>query len=168
MGLTRVEIWVDGACSGNPGPAGCGIVLKANGASKGVSKSIGFATNNIAEMQAATMGILALKRPDLCDVTLFSDSALVVHVLNGDWTACKSKDAADVMIAAAAVCGDFRAVKVDKKARKPDHVRADQLAKQAVRDNFTGEDCRSFFSPVAAHERQPQAVAAKAGGNGRF
>ena len=161
MSLIKVEIWVDGACSGNPGPAGVGVVLRANGSSTEAYEYIGLATNNVAEMRAAAKGILSLKCPDLCDVTLYSDSALVVNVLNGDWTPCRSRFFADMMIAAAAVCGDFRAVKVARKARKPDHVRADRLAKQAIRDGFAGAESRSWFSPMASREAQPEGTSTR-------
>ena len=54
--MHRVEIYADGACSGNPGPSGIGVVLKSGKHYKEISKAIGYATNNRAEIQAAIEG----------------------------------------------------------------------------------------------------------------
>ena len=69
---TAVEIWTDGACSGNPGPGGWGTVLKYGGTLRELSGGETLTTNNRMELMAAIMALEALKRP--CAVTLHTDS----------------------------------------------------------------------------------------------
>ena len=70
-----VEIFTDGACSGNPGPGGWGAVLRAGGREKELSGGAAETTNNRMELQAAIEALNALKRP--CNVVLTTDSAYV-------------------------------------------------------------------------------------------
>jgi len=79
-GRPEVELFTDGACSGNPGPGGWGAILRlkdANGGDKERELSGGdpATTNNRMELMAAIMGLEALKRP--CHVLLFTDSTYV-------------------------------------------------------------------------------------------
>jgi ribonuclease HI len=67
-----VEIFTDGACSGNPGPGGWGAILRWRGVEKELSGFELDTTNNRMEMIAAIMALEALKRP--CRVRLSSDS----------------------------------------------------------------------------------------------
>jgi len=79
-----LEIFVDGACSGNPGEAGIGVVINHDGKTvKEISKAIGEATNNIAEyssMVYALQEALVMKAKDL---TVFTDSELMYRQLTG-------------------------------------------------------------------------------------
>ena len=70
-----VEIFTDGACSGNPGPGGWGLVLRYNGTEKELSGGEVETTNNRMELMAAIQGLEALKRPGR--VTLTTDSTYV-------------------------------------------------------------------------------------------
>ena len=79
-GRPEVELFTDGACSGNPGPGGWGAILRlkdANGGDKERELSGGdpATPNNRMELMAAIMGLEALKRP--CHVLLFTDSTYV-------------------------------------------------------------------------------------------
>ncbi|ARN80565.1 ribonuclease HI [Methylocystis bryophila] len=67
-----VEIWTDGACSGNPGPGGYGAILRFGGREKEISGGEDATTNNRMELMAAIAALEALTRP--CDVTLHTDS----------------------------------------------------------------------------------------------
>jgi ribonuclease HI len=69
---TEVEIFADGACSGNPGPGGWAAILRHRRVEKELSGSEPHTTNNRMEMLAAIMGLEALKRR--CRVRLYSDS----------------------------------------------------------------------------------------------
>ncbi len=69
MGEERVEIFTDGACSGNPGPGGWGAVLRFNGVEKELSGAEPHTTNNRMEMMAAIAALEALKRPSRVDLT---------------------------------------------------------------------------------------------------
>lgn len=73
---TEVEIFCDGACSGNPGPGGHGTILRCRGVEKELSGYSPETTNNRMELQAAISGLSQLKRP--CSVTVVSDSQYLV------------------------------------------------------------------------------------------
>jgi ribonuclease HI len=70
--LSRVEIWTDGACSGNPGPGGWGAILKFGAREKELSGGETLTTNNRMELTAAISALEALTRP--CGVDLHTDS----------------------------------------------------------------------------------------------
>lgn len=72
---TRVEIFTDGACSGNPGPGGWGAILRYNSTEKELSGGSESTTNNRMELTAAIEALEALKRP--CLVDLYTDSSYV-------------------------------------------------------------------------------------------
>ena len=72
----RVEIFTDGACKGNPGPGGCGALLRINGQSKELKGSEPETTNNRMEMQAVISALESLKKP--CMVQLTTDSKYVL------------------------------------------------------------------------------------------
>ncbi len=71
-GQDRVTIYTDGACSGNPGPGGWGVILQFRGFEKELSGGENLTTNNRMEMRAALEALRALKRP--CAVDLYTDS----------------------------------------------------------------------------------------------
>jgi ribonuclease HI len=71
-----VELFTDGACSGNPGPGGWGAILRAGGAEKELSGGDKATTNNRMEMMAVIQGLAALKVPSA--VTLYTDSKYVM------------------------------------------------------------------------------------------
>lgn len=73
---TRVRIWTDGACSGNPGPGGWGAILIHGTTEKELSGGEKATTNNRMELMAAISALEALKRP--CAVTLHTDSRYVM------------------------------------------------------------------------------------------
>ena len=73
--MSSVEIFTDGACRGNPGPGGWGVLLQWNGRSKTLCGGVSETTNNRMELTAAIMALEALRRP--CRVTLYTDSSYV-------------------------------------------------------------------------------------------
>lgn len=73
--MNQVEIYTDGACKGNPGPGGWGVLLQAGAARKELYGGELGTTNNRMELQAVIEALLALKRP--CDVALYLDSEYV-------------------------------------------------------------------------------------------
>lgn len=76
-----VEIWTDGACSGNPGPGGWGAVLRYNGTERELSGAEPETTNNRMELQAAIAALVALRRS--CTVVLTTDSQYVKGGITG-------------------------------------------------------------------------------------
>jgi len=75
MSEREVEIWTDGACSGNPGPGGWGALLRWNGHERELSGGERQTTNNRMELMAAIRALESLKRP--CRVQLTTDSTYV-------------------------------------------------------------------------------------------
>ena len=81
--LPEVVAWTDGACSGNPGPGGYGVVLTWNGERKELSKGYRRTTNNRMEILAVIVALEALNRPSR--VTIHSDSQYVVNAIELGW-----------------------------------------------------------------------------------
>lgn len=79
----QVEIFTDGACSGNPGPGGWGVVLRFGAHEKELSGGEKETTNNRMELTAAIMGLSALKEP--CKVRLVTDSKYVADGITKGW-----------------------------------------------------------------------------------
>ncbi|VGO23340.1 Ribonuclease HI [Pontiella sulfatireligans] len=78
-----IQIYTDGACKGNPGPGGYGVVLIANGNKRELSGGFRKTTNNRMELLACIEGIRSLKHP--CAVVLTSDSKYVVNAMVKGW-----------------------------------------------------------------------------------
>ena len=81
--MKNVEIYTDGACSGNPGKGGWGCVLIYNGFKKEFSGYDENTTNNRMELNAVIEALKKLKEP--CNVDLFTDSAYVSNAFLNDW-----------------------------------------------------------------------------------
>lgn len=79
----KVDIYTDGACSGNPGNGGWGAVLIYNGTQKEMSGAVENTTNNQMELLACIKALQALKQA--CKVNLYSDSAYVVNCFLQGW-----------------------------------------------------------------------------------
>jgi ribonuclease HI len=79
----RVVIYTDGACLGNPGPGGYGVVLLYNDTRREISGGFRLTTNNRMEIFAAIAGLKALKTS--CDVTIYSDSQYLVDAIMRGW-----------------------------------------------------------------------------------
>lgn len=82
--MDHVEIFTDGACSGNPGPGGWGAILRSGDTEKELSGSEKQTTNNRMEMMAVIAALEALKRP--CRVTITTDSQYVMKGMT-EWLA---------------------------------------------------------------------------------
>ena len=78
-----VEIFTDGACSGNPGPGGYGAILRCGGREKELSGGEAHTTNNRMELTAVVEALSALKYP--CDVILTTDSKYVCDSISKGW-----------------------------------------------------------------------------------
>ncbi|MBR6407776.1 MAG: ribonuclease HI [Clostridia bacterium] len=83
MKLTHVDLYTDGACSGNPGPGGWGVLLRSGAHEKQMSGGERVTTNNRMELTAVIEGLSALKRK--CEVTLYTDSQYVANGITKGW-----------------------------------------------------------------------------------
>ena len=81
--MKTVQIYTDGACSGNPGPGGWGAILVYNGVEKELSGGEAMTTNNRMELLGVISALQALKEP--CEVELWSDSRYVIDALEKGW-----------------------------------------------------------------------------------
>ena len=81
--MKKVDLYTDGACSGNPGKGGYGGILMYNGVSKEYSGYEPMTTNNRMELTAVIVGLKMLKEP--VELNIYSDSAYVVNAFLNDW-----------------------------------------------------------------------------------
>lgn len=81
--MKKVDIYTDGACSGNPGPGGWAAILIYNTIEKEISGFVKETTNNRMELFAIIQGFRALK--EKCDVTVYSDSAYALDAFQKGW-----------------------------------------------------------------------------------
>lgn len=140
--MQTVEIYTDGACSGNPGPGGWGAILRYHQKEKLLSGAEANTTNNRMELTAAIHALLELKRP--CQVALYSDSQYVIHGMTqwlAGWERNHWKNAAKQpvknadlwqLLVQAAKPHDITWHWVRGHAGHIDNERADSLARQAI------------------------------------
>jgi ribonuclease HI len=81
--LTEVDLWTDGACSGNPGPGGWAALLRTGEHERVVSGGDPRTTNNRMELTSVVRGLAALKRP--CRVRVHLDSSYVKNAFTNGW-----------------------------------------------------------------------------------
>ncbi len=129
-----VLVFTDGASSGNPGPSGIGVVLRHGDRQKEISKFIGPATNNIAELKAIQAGLAALKQTRL-PVRVFTDSTYAQGVLAFGWKAKKNTELIRSIKQLIKRFDDIQLIKVPGHAGIADNERADALAVRAVKDH---------------------------------
>lgn len=86
----HVELYTDGACSGNPGPGGWGALLRYKTTEKELSGAESDTTNNRMELMAAIEGLKAIKRS--CSVTLYTDSKYVLQGVTEWMDGWKARD----------------------------------------------------------------------------
>ncbi len=126
-------IYTDGASSGNPGPAGIGAVLKFGKHEREISKYIGIATNNIAELEAIRTGLLELKTLEL-PVRLFTDSSYALGVLVLGWKARKNVGLVKSTQEIIKRFKDLKIIKIKGHAGHEENERADFLATSAIKN----------------------------------
>ncbi len=120
-------IYTDGACSGNPGPAGIGVVMQYKGNCKEISRYLGTGTNNIAELEAIRAGLLAVKNRKL-PVVVFTDSSYALGLLTKGWKAKQNQTLVAEIRELVSSFQQIRFVKVKGHAGHPENERADRLA----------------------------------------
>lgn len=126
-----IQIYTDGACSGNPGPAGIGVVMDYRRHYKEISQHIGMATNNIAELEAIRVGLESVKNRDL-PVVVYTDSRYALGILTQGWKAKQNKAMVERIKELTRKFKRLKFIKVEGHAGHPGNERADQLAVAAI------------------------------------
>ena len=149
--MKSVEIFTDGACSGNPGPGGWGTILRYGEHEKELSGGDAETTNNRMELTAAIEGLSCLK--ESCKVTLYSDSKYLIDAVeqgwvykwrDNGWMRNKKEKASNVdlwerlllMLAKHQV----KFIWVKGHADNPGNERCDELARMAIQNGVLQED----------------------------
>lgn len=126
-----IHVWTDGACSGNPGPAGLGVVIIDGEQRRELSEYLGEGTNNIAELMAILRGLEEVtdkRRP----VIVYSDSAYSIGLLTQNWKAKANTELVMRLRALTKQFADLRFVKVAGHAGVELNERVDELARSAI------------------------------------
>lgn len=126
-----LTVYADGACSGNPGPAGLGVVVYDHDGKRELSEYLGHATNNIAELTAIQRAAELLadeRRP----IVLKTDSQYSIGVLTKGWKAKANPDLIANVKAALAKVPHLKIKYVEGHAGHAGNERADELARVAV------------------------------------
>lgn len=144
--MSNVEIYTDGACRGNPGPGGWGVVLCASGRQKELRGGVAETTNNRMELTAAIQGLAALKRA--CNVTVYTDSEYLRRGIsewleswkNNGWRTAGKKPVKNTdlwqELATLAAKHTVEWLWVKAHSGNPGNERADQLANIGAEENL--------------------------------
>jgi ribonuclease HI len=130
-----LHLWTDGACTGNPGPMGIGVVLIGEGKRRELSEYLGLGTNNIAELTAIERGLDLAEEaaPDRQrPVRIYSDSAYAIGVVSQNWKAKANQALVGRLRQRVAGFSDVTFVKVAGHAGVPENERCDELARRAI------------------------------------
>ena len=130
-----VNVWTDGACSGNPGPMGIGVVVLADGRRVEHGEYLGLGTNNIAELVAIERGVqLATdgNRDRGRSIRLHTDSSYSIGVLSKGWKAKANQELIARLRGMMTLRPQVRLVKVAGHAGVPENERCDELAREAI------------------------------------
>jgi ribonuclease HI len=138
---TDVIVYADGACSGNPGPAGLGVVILRGGKRIEIYDYLGEGTNNIAELTAVLRALEELEPGE--PVTIHTDSSYTIGVAQKNWKAKANAELVARLRAALAAHGAAQLVYVPGHAGVALNERADQLARRAIAERRSGREERA-------------------------
>jgi ribonuclease HI len=127
-----IIVYTDGACTGNPGPAGIGVVILDGKQRRELSEYLGQGTNNIAELTAIERALEELVGQPDRTVVIHADSAYAIGLLSQNWKAKANVELVARMRQLASRFKDLRFVKVAGHAGVSENERCDELARQAV------------------------------------
>jgi ribonuclease HI len=126
-----IVAYTDGASSGNPGPAGIGIVLRFGSHEKEISRHIGIATNNVAELMAINTALKAIRTTQI-PVRLYTDSQYCLGLLSLGWKPKRNEKLVAAIKKLMEGFKDLKILKVEAHAGIDDNERADRLAREAA------------------------------------
>lgn len=127
-----VIVYTDGACTGNPGPAGIGVVIKDGDSRRELSEYLGQGTNNIAELTAIERALEHLLEQRERQVIVHSDSSYALGLLTKGWKPKANTELVSRLRTLAKNFPKLRFVKVKGHAGIPENERCDELARRAV------------------------------------
>ena len=126
-----IVAYTDGASSGNPGPAGIGIVLRFGSKEREISKHIGIATNNVAELMAIKTALKAIRTTQI-PVRLCTDSQYCLGLLSLGWKPRRNEKLVAATKKLMERFKDLKILKIEAHAGIDDNERADRLARGAA------------------------------------
>lgn len=128
-----IEIYTDGACSGNPGPCSYGLLIRFGVHYKEVRGFLGQGTNNIGELTGIKVALETMKRRDM-PVRIHTDSSYAIGVLTKGWKAKANRELIQETRALLAQFEDVELIKVKGHSGQPLNERADWLAVTAIEE----------------------------------
>lgn len=132
-----VVAYADGACSGNPGPAGLGVLVEDDGKKLELSEYLGTATNNIAEL-TAILRVAERFAGDARPIEIRTDSQYSIGVLAKGWKAKANTELVAEVKRALAKLPDVHLIYVPGHSGFAGNERADELARTAITTRHTG------------------------------
>ncbi len=130
--MNVLKLFSDGASSGNPGPAGIGVVITDGKEEIEISKPIGIATNNIAEYRALIAGLKKALELRAEAVEIYADSELLVRQIKGLYKV-RDKELLRLWKKTKDLLGHFKSYSITHIPREENR-RADRLARQALKE----------------------------------
>ena len=127
-----IKVFTDGACEGNPGPAGIGIILQYRNHQKEISRYIGQGTNNIAELTAIKFALREIKSSDV-PIYLYIDSDYCYKILSGSWKPKKNQKLIEEIKKEMVRFSCLNIIKVEAHKGIEGNERADCLARAAIK-----------------------------------
>jgi ribonuclease HI len=130
--MDPIIAYTDGACSGNPGPAGIGVVLVCGDKRREISTYLGEGTNNIAELTAILAALEAIKDRKR-NIRVITDSSYALGGLTKNW---KVKANVELILRMRALLAEFSQLQFEWVKGHAGHVeneRCDELAREAVK-----------------------------------
>jgi len=131
VSANAIHVWTDGACTGNPGPCGIGVVVIDGKERREISEYLGEGTNNIAELTAIERGLQAVGDPQR-PIAVYSDSSYAIGLLSKNWKAKANTELVARLRRLLVQFPNVTFVKVAGHAGVPENERCDYLARQAI------------------------------------
>jgi ribonuclease HI len=140
MAEALIRLYTDGACRGNPGEGGIGVVIKDEGGNVlgALKQYIGPCTNNEAEYRALLLGLEEAVRRGYRRLEIFMDSELVVNQINGDYRV-RSKTLLGYMLQVRNLLSSIKTYRVQHIDRSENKM-ADRLANEAIDEHYISKE----------------------------
>lgn len=157
-----LDIYIDGASSGNPGDSGIGVILcQDDHTVKNISKFIGRQTNNVAEYTALISALQEALVMKAKRIKIFSDSELLCRQLKGEYKV-KNHDLKNLFSQAVLIIKNFDDFKINQIPREKNKG-ADKLARLAIKNQKSKIDGIAACSADSAQEESPGSKGQRSG-----